>query len=220
MNKTLDSMKLIGLFIISLIVLVIFSGFYINRQNIPPLNEIVPITKNINSTREIFVPARGSWNWIDLRLTNTPVQFAINGGNMIDSNTEVYQSIRRTLPVGHEITLWAIPKGPTLSEAFFFTSINRKSLHELDFDKAEHTNSSLGNFQEIKKVNYDYDVLTYDVVQIVMNGKTILPYNIYTEKKLRTDQQNLWFLIAFGLLVLIIGLILIFRLFSNTKSTE
>jgi hypothetical protein len=220
MIKDFSTSRFISVFLLFLFGFIMLSGFHINNQVVPPLDEIVPVTRNINSTKEIFVPARGSWNWIDLRLTNMPIQFAINGGNMIDSLSDTYQIIRRSLQVGNEITVWAIPKGPNINEAFFFTDINRTPLHELDLTAPDETADNMGNFQEIKKVNYKNKVLAYDVVQIVLNGQVLLSYDIYAKAKNKTDKILYFTWIVFGIITLITGIYLFPKLFTKTATKE
>jgi len=220
MKNILNNMKYIYMFIGLLFLFIALSGFYFKNQKLPPLEEISPITRNINAVKEIFVPARGNWNWIDLRLTNTPAMFAINGGNMIDSNTDIYNKIRRSLTLDNEITLWAIPKGPTFSEALFFSNINSKPLHELNLGVRENTDSGLNSYQEITTVNYNNKVPTYDVVQILFNGKILLNYDIYSNEKKRTDKQLYWLWIIVGIATLISGLLITISLQSNTKESK
>jgi len=217
MKNILNNMKYIYMFISLLFFFIFLSGFHFNKQKLPSLEEISPITKNINAVKEIFVPARGSWNRIDLRLTNTPVMFTINAGNIIGSNTDTYNKIRHSLTLNSEITLWALPKGPTLSEAFFFTNINRKPLHELNLGVSENAESGLNTFQERTTVKYNNDILTYDVVQILLNGKILLNYDIYSNAKKRNDKQLYWLWIILGIATSTFGLLIAISLLSKTQ---
>lgn len=68
----MNNIKNIYGFIGLLILFLLLSGFLVNKQVAPPLEEITPVTDNVHAVMENFVPARDGWNWIDVRLASLP----------------------------------------------------------------------------------------------------------------------------------------------------
>lgn len=150
-----------------------------------------------------------------MRLTGIPVMFAINYLDHLDSGSDEYKKLVRTLRIGDEVSVWAIPVGPGLFDVIAFKEHNRKPLHELDSSITKIVNSSLGTFRESRPAtNGSEQILKYEVVQMERNGQLLVNYDTIAKAIEMNDKMFYWLWIVLIIVTSITGLKLVVILLS------